>query len=189
MNIKKSILMTYLKISTIGSFGLLMVACSKPPSILPNVKVTQKCENPIASYKLGDIKSGDFNQLNIGNIAIKEFVEDALNKSNCFIKTDVLGYNDNYLLEIVYGSINVKSKRGDFLQSTSQNAAIIEIQMAFSNKNEFRVFNGKATIENNAEQYFALGEEAKLLPNEVKQTITNATNAAVNEAIQSFKTN
>ncbi|MDA3966695.1 MULTISPECIES: hypothetical protein [Helicobacter] len=169
--------------------GAMFVACSKPPSVLPNIKVNKQCDKPIVAYKMGSIKSGEYNQLNIDENAIKTMLENTLSQSGCFVSTDVLGHNGEYLLEVVYGSINIKSNRGDWLQSTSQNAGIIELQMAFSNQNEFRVFSGKATIENSNNQYFTLGKEATLLPQEVRQTILNAINAATNEAITNFKTN
>lgn len=164
---------------------LLLNACSQKPNLVLNVNINQSCKEPIVFYQFDYIAKGEFNHLNIQDEMIKDFLKTALKESGCFKEEPIL--NDNvYSLEVLFGSINNQKAQGNFLNSNSQNEAIIEIKLAFHNPNETRIFSGKSTLENQNTKYFSIGKSATLTPNQIQQTLTNAINVSVNEAIQSF---
>ena len=164
---------------------LLLNACSQKPNLVLNVNVNQSCKEPIVFYQFDYIAKGEFNHLNFEESTIKSLLKTALETSGCFKEEAIL--DDNvYSLEVLFGSINNQKAQGNFLSSSSQNEAIIEVKLAFHNPNETRIFSGKSTLEKQNTKYLGIGKSATLTSNQIQQTLTNAINVSVNEAIQSF---
>ena len=163
-------------------------ACSQKPNLALNVNIEQSCKEPIVFYQFDYIAKGEFNHLNIQQKGIENLIKAALEESGCFKEEQIL--NDNiYYIEVLFGSIKNQKSEGNFFSLYSKDEAIIEVKLAFHNPYETRIFTGKATLENQNIKYFSINKTATLSFAQVKQTLLNAVNASINEAIKSFRGN
>lgn len=165
--------------------GIFLAACAQKQNTIQPITLQKTCQTPIISYQLGSFKVGQFNDLKIPKEQILSAIENALQTSGCFTKA-----NENtskyYILESVYGSINQQAKQGGFWQSTSQDTAIIEVLLAFSNDKETKFYKSKAFFKNTADKFLGIGENSNLDSTHIQLTLNNAIYSAVNKATQDF---
>lgn len=169
-------------IFAIGS--ILITSCSqKQQNSIATITTQKICTTPIVSYQINSISAGQFNDLQITNEQILPSLKNALQQTNCFIESN---NNPLYNLKLVYGSIATKNTQGGFWSSTSKDSAIIELQIAFTDKNEERIFTSKAFFENTKDHYLGLGDSSKLQPQHIQDTLSNAIHSIANQAAQNF---
>ncbi|WP_299384377.1 hypothetical protein [Helicobacter sp. UBA3407] len=173
--------------------ALLLGACAQKFNDLPNTRVLKTCQEPIASYHLMGLKSGDYNDLTIPNTQVQQMVAKSLAQSGCFIQSEQIStettntQKNHYQLEVVFGNINTQTKQGGFWSSQTSDQAVFEVQLNFHRTNEVRIFRGKSSIQNQNSQYLVIfGEKSKLNPNQIQITIQNAINSAINEATRNL---
>ncbi|WP_297813985.1 hypothetical protein [uncultured Helicobacter sp.] len=168
--------------------ALLLSGCAKKFDDLSNTRVLKTCQTPITTYNLISVKSGDYNDLTLANTEVQQMVEKSLAQSGCFTPySEAETNNAYYLLEVIFGNINVKNKEGGFLSSTTSDQAIFEVQLSFSKPDEVQIFRGKASIQNKNSQYLVIfGDDSRLNPNQIQITLQNAVNSAINEAIRNL---
>ena len=169
-------------IFAIGS--ILITSCSqKQQNSIATITTQKICTTPIVSYQINSISAGQFNDLQITNEQILPSLKNALQQTNCFIENN---NNPLYNLKLVYGSIATKNTQGGFWSSTSKDSAIIELQIAFTDKNEERIFTSKAFFENTKDHYLGLGDSSKLQSQHIQDTLSNAIHSIANQAAQNF---
>ena len=174
----------------VGAIALSSVlsGCLQTYNSLPNTQIKQTCSAPIVTYEFGFLGEGDHNDLKISSSHIQGNLEKSLAQSGCFIPLQSnINAHKYYRLDIVYGSINNKSAQGGFFHTKTNDLFVFEIQLAFKGIGETRIFQGKSSLENINQQYLKIfGQPANLNNNQIKITLQNAINSAINEAIYNF---
>lgn len=146
------------------------------------------CSNPVATYEMGIVKIGEYNNLDFATEDLKTQIQEALAQSKCFLRAQqVSSPLKHYRLDIAYGNINTQDAQQSLLHSQTSDTLIFEVQLAFNHFNEMRIFQGKSSIESTNMRYFKFfGKSAILDANQIQITLQNAVNSAVNEAVRSF---
>lgn len=183
---KKKFLKNTYKFSALALAGLLS-ACAQKYDSLPNTRI-MTCPNPIATYEIGIVRSGEHNSLEISRKDLQSQIQEALTQSNCFLQTQqTSNLFKHYRLDIAYGNINTQNTQNNFLRSETSDTLIFEVQLAFNHFNEVRIFQGKSSIESTNKQYLKVfGKSSMLDANQIQITLQNAVNSAVNEAVRNF---